>query len=188
MPFHRLLPLAAAILLALAGCATVPLGSLIQLSRVDVMTTDLEQLRAALWLPAELHPLPDAARLTVMVQRKGQPDETLDLALVANPQPAASGAFPPSNGHYMVYRLGAEDRARLDAVRRDILARQQPGSMTLAVGIREFCRTGTIPAGPLYASSYVSTSEMGAFVPLLERFDLRSDPRLAAAFDHVPPC
>lgn len=176
------------LLAGLAGCASVPVGSLIQLSRTDVMATDLAELRAALWLPAELHPLPDAARLAVVVKREGRPDETLDLALVASTDPADIAAFPPSNGHYLVYRLGAEDLARLDAARRAILAEPRPGSMALSVGIREFCRTGAIPAGPLVASSYLRTSEIGAYVPLIERFDLRSEPRLAAAFADVAPC
>ncbi len=186
--FARRFVLTAALLVALSGCASVPIGSLVQLSRTDVMTTDLAELRAALWLPSELRPLPDTARLAVIVRREGQPDETLDLALIASDNPADIAAFPPSSGHYLVYRLGADDRARLDAVRSAIQADRRPGSMTFAVGIREFCRTGAIPSGPLYASSYIRTSEIGAFVPLIERFDLRSDPQLAAAFDAVAPC
>lgn len=176
------------LLAVLSACASVPIGSLVQLARIDVMTTDLAQLRAAMWLPAELNPLPGAARLAVTVKRDGQPDETLDLALVASADPADAAAFPPSNGHYLVYRLTPDDMARLDAVRRSIMTGKVPGSLSVAVGVREFCRTGAIPAGPLYASSYLRTSEIGAFVPLLERFDLRSDPRLAAAFDQVAPC
>lgn len=186
--FVRRLVLTAALVASLSACASVPIGSLVQLSRMDVMTTDLNELRAAVWLPAELHPLPDATRLSVMVKRAGRADETLDLALVASSDPADTAGFPPSNGHYLVYKLSREDMAKFDAIRRDIVAAKAPGSLTLAVGVREFCRTGDIPAGPLYASSYVRTSEIGAFVPLLERFDLRSDPRLAAAFENVAPC
>ena len=179
--------LALSLLTLLSACATIPIGSLVQLSRVDVMTTDLAQLRAAVWLPAELQPLPDAARLSVIVTRQGFPDDTLDLGLVASTDPADADAFPPSKGHYLVYGLAPADQARLDTVRA-ILADRQPGSMTLGVGVRAFCRTGTIPAGPLLASSYVRTAETAAYVPLLMRFDLRSDPRLAAAFDAVAPC
>lgn len=177
-----------AILCCLSACAMVPLGSLIQLSRIDVMTTDLAQMRAALWLPSELHPLPGATRLAVIVRREGLPDETLDLALVASDDPAEAAAFPPTAGHYLVFRLTPDDMAKLETVRKAILAEKRPGSMALAVGVREFCRTAEIPAGPLYTSSYVRSSETGAYVPLLERFDLRSDPRLAAAFDSVAAC
>jgi hypothetical protein len=152
------------------------------------MTTDLDQVRAAVWLPEVLRPLPGAARLSVLVSRQGQADETLDLALVASTDPADAAAFPPSNGHYLVFSLAPDGQARLDAVRSAILAEKRQGSLTLGVGVREFCRTGTLPAGPLLASSYVRTSEIGAYVLLLDRFDLRSDPRLAAAFDHVAPC
>ena len=180
--------LAPSLLTLLSACATIPVDSLVQLSRVDVMTTDLAQLRAAVWLPAELQPLADAARLSVIVKRQGHPDDTLDLGLVASTDPADAEAFPPSKGHYLVYGLAPADQARLDTVRRAILADRQPGSMTLGVGVRAFCRTGAIPAGPLLASSYVRTAETAAYVPLLMRFDLRSDPRLAAAFDAVAPC
>ena len=151
--------LSAALLLLLAACAAIPVGSLVQLARVDMLETDLNALQAAVWLPAELA------------------------------DPKALAAFPPSAGTYRAYRLAPADIVRFDQVRRTVAAGGAPGSLEIAVGVRQFCRTAALPSGPLRASTYLRTAETGtAWVTLIDGFDLRSDPRIAASLEAIAPC
>lgn len=54
----------------LAGCGHVPLASLPKLSKIDIRTTDLAQLRGGISLPADIRPLPGGVTMTLVALLK----------------------------------------------------------------------------------------------------------------------
>lgn len=185
---HLLLLLALA---PLAACATVPLGSIVPLARIDVMTTDLSTLRAALRLPAGLRPQPSGVQMDVTLTAADQSTKVVAFVLVESREPAELASLPAGGDPAYVYRLAPDDIARFDALRKDMAVQQaahRQGSLSIGIATREFCTTAPLPAGPVRTSSYLLTSENAGFVTLLEGFDLRGDPKLAGAFDTLAPC
>lgn len=179
---------------SLVACASVPLGSILPLARIDLMTTDLEALRAALRLPASLRPRPAGVEMDVVLTVTGQPTETIVLALVETHEPADLASLPapgPGGAATYVYRLAPDDVGRFDAIRKRLAAERaahRGGSFGIGIATREFCSTGPVPAGSLPASTYLLTSENAGYVTLLEGFDLRGDPKLTEAFATLAPC
>lgn len=89
----RLAPLACLLLASLvAGCGHVPLASLPKLSKVDIRTTELSQLRAGISLPADVRPLPGGVTMTIVAmakdggrhERKAVLEEVRDAAELAS--------------------------------------------------------------------------------------------------------
>ncbi|MBI4923973.1 MAG: hypothetical protein HY834_19745 [Devosia nanyangense] len=194
MSLFRCMLILALLTLPLGACASVPLGSLIPLTRIDLMTTNLDALRAALRLPTSLRPRPAGVQMDVILVLEGQPAETVALALVETGEPADLATLPapgPGGSLTYVYRLAPADIGRFDAIRKALAAHQaahHSGSLSIGIATREFCSTGPVPAGPVPASTYLLTSENAGFVTLLEGFDLRGDPKLAGAFTTLSPC
>jgi hypothetical protein len=57
--------------LGLFGCASVPLGSVVPLLRLDLATTRIEALRVAVRLPEAVRPRPGGVVLDVVLNRQG---------------------------------------------------------------------------------------------------------------------
>src|SRR5262249_58497615 len=72
-PFHRTRAIWLAALLA--GCGSVPLPSLIALSRIDAQTTDLATLRVAVRLPDAIKPRPGGVNMEIVAKVSGEPDQ-----------------------------------------------------------------------------------------------------------------
>jgi hypothetical protein len=177
--------------LLLAACAVMPIGSLLPLARIDLMTTDLDRMRVALRLPPSLRPRPTGVQMDVVLRVNGQPDQTTSLVLVETRDPADLAGLPSAGAGVYVYRLTPEGVAGFTAIRKalaDLQAARRQGSLGLGIATREFCALATVPAGPMRSSSYLMTSENSGYVTLLEGFDLRSDPKLADAFAMLQPC
>ena len=166
-----------------AGCAAIPGGSLLELARIDIAQTDLTALRAAIQLPQALRPMPDAVVLDVTITGSDGTPATARLALREVTAASEIAGLERAGAFVAVYRLEDADRARFETLRRT-----PSRGIAIAVGVTAFCRIGDLPQGALPATSMVRTVETGArWVPLLADFNLRSDPRLAAAFDAVAP-
>ena len=65
----------------LAGCSSVPLSSLVQLTRINAETTDLAALRVAVRLPSALKPRPGGVNMDVLLKVTGEPDQKTTLFL-----------------------------------------------------------------------------------------------------------
>ena len=188
----RRTPILALLLLALlAGCATVPLRSLAALSRVDFQTTDLRQLRVAVGMPEAIRTRKDGVRMDAILKIDGEPDRTSVFHLVETEEPDAPEDRGRQGRTTKQFRLGEGDLLRLEGMRKAIEASRstgRKGSLGLGIAAREFCRLNALGSGPLAVTTYLKTSETGRYVVLTEGFDLRSDPRIAAALDGLPPC
>src|SRR5262245_30809439 len=65
----------------LAGCGSVPLPSLVQLSRINAQTTDLTALRVAVRLPEAIKPRPGGVNMDVVAKVSGEPEQKTTLRL-----------------------------------------------------------------------------------------------------------
>ena len=180
--------------MALSGCATVPLSSIMALSSIQLETTDLAVFRVAMRLPDALRPLSDGTRLKSVIKIDGQSDRTEEFALVSVADPVETIDFQQriDPGYSMhVFALSPDGRAGLDAARQAIAAARangRHGSLSLNVALDEFCAASALPEGALYATSLIKTSETGRFVVLTNRVDMRSAAEFAGALDRVAPC
>jgi len=191
-PFHRTYAVWLATLLA--GCGSVPLPSLVALSRIDAQTTDLATLRVAVRLPDAIRPRPGGVNMEVVAMLSGEPDqktrfmltETRDKADLSRLADAARPGFS-----IYAYRLAPGDIARFDLLRAALSRKRQDGrSGSLGIGIatKEFCRVGPLPPGPLLSTTYLSTAETRNYVVLTNHLDLRSEPTIAAELAALGPC
>ncbi len=195
---HRPGPLLVLACAALAGaCGHVPLTSLPRLSRIDIKTTKLAELRAGVSLPAHIRPLPGGVTLTIVVEPKegGRHERSFTLEEVRDAvELAALPVIVAPGRHVTVFRLNPTDAARLGAFREErLLGAGQSGNRgSLSLGAHKACRTGDLTGKPIPLTSYLKTSETQDYVMVTRDFDLREAVKavdgtidLATA---IPPC
>src|SRR5262249_3788057 len=152
----------------LAGCGSVPLPSLIQLSRVNAQTTDLAMLRVAVRLPEAIKPRPGGVNMVVVVNAGGQPDQKITLLLSETRDDLSGLATRPGFSTY-AYRLAPRDIERLAVIRAELLRNRQEGaggSLGIGIATKEFCLVGPLPPGPLLSTTYLWTSETRKYLVL----------------------
>lgn len=178
----------------LASCSSLPVGSILPLSRIDIETTALPELRVAVRLPDGLRPRPGGVSLDAVLKIGGQPDRTESYLLVET-QGAAdlAGLVREARPGFAIfaYRLAADDIARFHALRQEIAAARRSGSngsLGFGIATRQFCLDAGPVAGPLLASTYLWTSETGQYVTASQDLDLRGQPEIAASLDSLEQC
>src|SRR5262249_32774941 len=122
-PFRRLHALGWALLLA--GCGSVPLASLVQLSRVDAQTTDLAMLRVAVRLPEAIKPRRGGVDMQIVVKVNGEPDQKVTFLLTETRDAAdLSGLADTARAGFATYayRLAPNDIERLALIRAALLS------------------------------------------------------------------
>jgi hypothetical protein len=194
MIFQRTLPSAFLATLLLAGCTTVPVTSLVALSKIDAMTSDLSRLRIALAAPEALRPRPGGVKLDVKVVQGNNPPESLLIALDETVDAADMVGLPQADrpGQSMhVYRLsqkGVADLARIRQEAQRQKAEKKRGSLSIGVSAKEFCLAAPLPDGALPVTTWLLTSETQSYVPVTRDVDLRSDASIAKSLQDMPPC
>jgi len=178
----------------LAGCSSVPLSSLVQLTRINAETTDLAALRVAVRLPSALKPRPGGLNMDVMLKVTGEPDQKTTFFLAethdAGDLSGLSGAARPGFSIY-AYRLAPSDIERLTQMRAALLKQRQDGKRgSLGVGIaaKEFCLVGALQSGSLLSTTYLLTSETRSYVVLTDDLDLGKEPATAAELTRLKAC
>jgi len=178
----------------LAGCSSVPLSSLVQLTRINAETTDLAALRVAVRLPSALKPRPAGVNMDVLLKVTGEPDQKITFFLAethdASDLSGFSSAARPGFSIY-AYRLTPSDIERLILMRAALLKQRQDGKRgSLGVGIatKEFCLVGALPSGSLLSTTYLLTSEMRSYVVLTDDLDLGKEPAIAAELARLKSC
>lgn len=172
--------LAAALLLALAGCGHVPMKTMWALRSFDPMTTDPARLRAAVALPKESMPGTGGAKLVMTQARKnGSDEEKLELMLEEVPLTAETGlaAVKARKGQEVrAFRIAPADIPRLAEARARAKARsdKEPGAFqgTLSVGI-DGCKPADAPLPKEFrVSTWMKTAETGEYLTILDDVDL----------------
>jgi hypothetical protein len=179
--------------LALAACTSIPVSSLMALSRVDFATTRIDALRVAVELPSAIAPEEDGVHLEVTA-KLGEKEDKFRFKLqkdVAQIGMKGLLPFPEEGKQIYAYRLRDEDVVTLAKLRRDRLENKQKGekgSLSIGVSAKEFCRNKDIRNADLTLTTYIATSETKGFVPVVRNYDVRGDKDISAALDHLPLC
>ena len=173
----------------LAGCSSVPLPSLVQLSRIDGQTTDLAALRVAVRLPTGLKPRAGGVNMDVSMKLGGAPDQKATLSLVETREAADLSGLPSARPGFSIYafRLAPSDVERLVLMRA---AQQRQGGKggSLGIATKEFCLVGALPSGPLLVTVYLLTSETRSYVVITNDLDLGKEPAVAEELSKLKPC
>lgn len=191
---HWLRSLALCLVLGLAGCSSVPVGSIAPLMRLDLVTTNVEALRVALQLPDGLRSRPGGVVMDLVLKRDGAPDVTEHFLMVETEGAAdLAGLVPMQRPGFglVAFRLAAADVPRFRAVQATVIAardHRQKGSLGFGIGAREFCLTGSSRPARMLASSYLLTAETQGWLTVTDQFDLDSDKTIAAGLAHLTPC
>ncbi|MGO4403897.1 hypothetical protein AB4Z10_06475 [Bosea sp. RAF48] len=181
----------------LAACGHVPLTSLPKLSKIDIRTTQLTDLRAGISLPADIRPLPGGVTMTIVALPKdgGRHERKVVLEEVRDANELAKLPVLAAPGRrFTVFRLSDGDAARISAFREEMfVGPQNSGNRgSLALMAEKACRLGDLLGKPIPMTSYLKTSETQDYVLLTRDVDLgeavRSvDPKLDLA-TAIPPC
>ena len=181
-------------LLGLLGCMSVPLTSLVPLSRIDIGTTDLAVLRVAITLPEAVKPHAGAVVMDAVSTIDSEPAQKTAFRLIETDEAVyllnVPAAAEPGFATY-VYRLSDDALGRFDALRRTALQQHAAGkaaSLGFGIATDEFCTLGPLPAGPLLTTTYLLTSETGRYVVVTDRVDLRAQPKVAPELAHLGRC
>jgi hypothetical protein len=181
----RILPM-----VAMAGCSHMPVTSMVKLARVDFETSDPAQLRAAIKLPRTLRPRPNGVALRIAVQVGRASEEARDFVLRELPEPAELAREAGAESHIFAYRIDDADLTHLAAFRAELIAKKSTGQKgSISISVRpQACKAGELPAGPIYFTTYLRTSETKDYVALARDVDLRSIVPNAAVVAEVPRC
>ena len=163
------------------GCTHMPVTSMVRLARVDFVSTDPAQLRAAVKLPRTVQPRPQGVALRIGVKLANGHEEFQDFMLREVSDPAdvlALNRELDRDTHVFAYRLDPAEVARLVAFRAALKQKQEAsggkgGALTIAVR-PDACRTADLGVRPVYLTTYLRTGETGGYVPLTRDVDVRT--------------
>lgn len=169
---HHLIParlltslLAFVLALLLAACTQVPLRSLWQLRQLDWQQMDPVLLLALAYLPEGIEARPDAALITIKMERGNSAGEVLEERLALRPVHAAAQIpwpeAPGRRGQWLALSLDAQQQARFQALRATMQAwKAQDGAAAkrkLSISLEpQMCRRASSAAVPAAESLRVS--------------------------------
>ena len=169
-------------ILALTGCAHIPVGSLVQLARYDIERADPASMRALVTLPRPLRSVPGRSELTLTIEPGDGSRHERSFRL------AVERVSAVADGEVHALRIDDADRPKMSGFRQEMLARRAVASRasSMKVALKPvLCRSGELPETPLRLSARIQLSETSEPVPLLADVDLRS---IAGDIGGTPPC
>lgn len=181
--------------LLVSGCASAPMGLMLN----DPLNTDPAVFRFAI---REETPLPlknKGASLTLGYEvTRATPHLTDDVEATftfeVDPSPRLEDPLK-SVENVAVYRLPPADVEALKNWQTRIKQHRSAGGEgkgSIRLALNHGCRTGDLPAGPLYVGIYAKTVAEGRFFLLSPRFDLRTfqwqEDGKSHSLADLPPC
>ena len=165
------------ILTLLAGCSSIPLSSLYQLKKLDILSTNPEFLSIAI----RTHKAFNLREGDVLFSMGYHADDIkLDEQYIVKPTQSRINPsripLTQNDQHIIQLLLSDTDVKRMRALQQKIKQHKAAGGngkgyMTVAlVGI---CRGNDIPSGYLAADTFIKTEEITDYIPLVQDFNLR---------------
>lgn len=170
----------------LPACASVPVRSMIELARLDPMTTDPAAIRAGLRVPANIRPRLETSTLkfTTWFGKESDPAKAADrheiaLAMVEVDDAAARARLLGGNKGDAVYlyQIAPADLPTLVAFRNDLATKKgsgRDGHLQISIGV-DACYVGTPPSPPVLMSTYIRFAGMRDYLPLARNIDIQSE-------------
>jgi hypothetical protein len=179
--------------LTLSACTTIPMSSMLALSRIDFTTTRIEEMRVAVELPSVIKPRVGGVQMEVAAKLGNNVDKFTFKLAEDQAQIGMRGMLPfPAAGKQMyAYRLRDEDVATLMRLRAERLNEKtdgEKGSLSIGVAAKEFCRIGSLASVDLTVTTFIATSETNGYIAVSNNFDLRSDKKIADEIITMPSC
>jgi hypothetical protein len=174
---------AAVAALVLAACTTIPVSSLWALRKIELMTLDPAQLRAAIRLPAGVGLQRDAVAVDLKVEHAAT-GETFAERLWLRARPAPGGAWPgerDTTGQWQLLALDVGDQQRLQALRARVAAwkaASTTGEARSRLSLQlspQACRRGAGPAlTDLRLTAWLHWAATPGWLPMLDDAPLSS--------------
>lgn len=192
----RLTLLSILAVLALAGCASMPLKTVYNLWTFDPWSSDFRNWRAAVRLPEERGVPLERARVQMKVEtwREGDParqTEVFVLERIGDAAALAPLAAEARKGYVLAaYRFAPADHARLDALRTRIVSARTSGNPVkgqLSISASACGADLTPPDGKLLLSTYLLVDPKDGYNPLAVDFDIAPELRKSAAKGEPSP-
>lgn len=151
--------------MVLAACTQVPLRSLWQLRQLDWQQLDPAQLLALAYLPEGIEARPDAAVITIKIERGNVAAEVREERLLLRPVGATAQASwplaPERRGQWLALSLDAQQQARFHALRTTLQAwKAQDGTAAkrkLSLSLEpQMCRRASTAVAPAAETLRVS--------------------------------
>ncbi len=180
---------ALALVLMLAACSSIPIGTGSKQRTLDYLNDDVANLLLAFDLPPALEPAPAGSSLSLDIVTPASGGKHLRATLVPADAGELAGTLPPPAGERNYYLFGFSDADK--AAIRDAQAwgRALPaGAATISVGLSPgFCRTGPLDPARTTVSALVALPGVAGLSPLVSNMPLSSVLAQAGLGD-VPPC
>ncbi len=181
------LGMAAAAALMLSACTRTG-GLAAGLARINPMTMDMSEMRAAVRFPQTLRVR--SAEMTVTATLDGEKTPQVrrfPLTQTANPADRAAVAQEAKAGFNLtVYRLDASQAADLAAWRQRLTTGHH-GTLTLALNA-DGCRLSGQPTDPVPMTIYIAASPADGFHALTDEADITKLAAGKGAPAALPPC
>ncbi|MDP2804021.1 MAG: hypothetical protein Q8O26_19295 [Phreatobacter sp.] len=184
----------AACSVGIGGCLSTPISSLPRLMRLDLATMDMNEVRAALRLPAMLRVRPGDTVMTIKTRVEGgSPTEDRFLLVetsVERERVEMAGEARPGDA-ITIWRIAPDDVPRVEAIQRRVRASLVQGPRvrgSLEIQVSGGCRTAPIPDGAVAMSSFLKPARGETYITLVSDLDLRRVIPLANWQSTIPDC
>ncbi len=180
---------AIALLMVLAACTSIPIGSSGRQGGLDGLNDDVAGALLALDLPQALEPVSGGSTLSLDVVAASGGERHVKAALgTADPGELAGLLPPPADGRsYYLFGLAPADQQAV----REVQAWARtlaPGDAQVTVGLSpSLCRTDAIDMDKTVVSALVALPESGRVAPLLGPVSLATV-LASAPIKDIPPC
>lgn len=181
------------VLLLVAACSSLNMGTAERLRAVDYLNDDLAAMVLAFDLPLGVEPVPAASVLAFNITVPGHGERQLTLVLERGDIGAVAGALPPpaAGRTYYLFGFSEGDRALLREAqawaRSAAAAGGQPRHPSVTLTPR-FCAAPGIDPDAEQVSVLVALPHSGAMAPLIDRQNLAALLLASGAGPDLPAC
>ncbi len=177
------------LVLFLAACSSIPMGTGEKLRNLDYLNDDIASLLLAFDLPPSLEPAPEGSTLSFDIRTPSSGEKHVNATLVIADADELAGTLPPPSGKRNYYLFGFSDADKAAIREAQAWARAlPPGANSLSISLSpRLCRTEPIDPGRTTVSALVALPGATGLSPLLSNMPL-STVLAQAPIKEVPPC
>lgn len=182
-------PGALGLVLVLAACSSIPIGTGGKLRSLDYLNDDIASLLLAFDLPPALEPAPEGSTLSFDIVTPASGEKHIKATLVAADADDLAGTLPPPSGDRNYYLFGFSDADKAAIRAAQAWAKTlPPGPNSLAISLSpRLCRTEPIDPTRTTVSALIALPGATGLSPLLSNMPL-STVLAAAPIKDVPEC
>jgi hypothetical protein len=180
---------ALAMVLAVAACSSIPIGTGERLRNLDTLNDDIASLLLAFDLPPALEPAPEGSTFSFDITTPASGEKHVKATLIRADAGEAAAALPPPTGERNYYLFGFSDADKAAIRAAQAWARTlPPGANALSISLApRLCRTEQIDPARTTVSALIALPGTPGLSPLISNMPLSSVLAQSPTKD-VPPC